>query len=110
MYIYCGRTWRSKSLKERRCVEMVPFPYLSQYPPCRQGAGFRVRYPGIWNTQRLSGTKSGPGFQVTQLELLMSSISTKGPMWGYPVFVLGAVCSFLEPFRGHLSPNIDKVS
>ena len=28
-------------------------------------------------------------------------------MWGYPVFVLGAVCSFLEPFRGHLSPNID---
>jgi hypothetical protein len=36
--------------------------------------------------------------------------STKDPMWGYPVFVLGAVCSFLEPFRGHLSPNIDNVS
>ena len=36
--------------------------------------------------------------------------TTKGPMWGYPVFVLGAVCSFLEPFRGHLSPNIDNVS
>ena len=36
--------------------------------------------------------------------------ATKGPMWGYPVFVLGAVCSFLEPFCGHLSPNIDKVS
>ena len=36
--------------------------------------------------------------------------TTKGPMWGYPVFVLGAVCSFLEPFRGHLSPNIDDVS
>ena len=31
-------------------------------------------------------------------------------MWGYPVFVLGAVCSFLEPFCGHLSPNIDNVS
>jgi hypothetical protein len=31
-------------------------------------------------------------------------------MWGYPVFVLGAISSFLEPFRGHLSPKIDKVS
>ena len=30
-------------------------------------------------------------------------------MWGYPVFVLGAISSFLEPFRGHLSPKIDKV-
>ena len=35
--------------------------------------------------------------------------TTKGPMWGYPVFVLGAISSFLEPFRGHLSPKIDKV-
>ena len=31
-------------------------------------------------------------------------------MWGYPVFVLGAISSFLEPFRGHLSLKIDKVS
>ena len=31
-------------------------------------------------------------------------------MWGYPVLVLGAVSSFLEPFRGRLSPNIDNVS
>ena len=31
-------------------------------------------------------------------------------MWGHPMLVLGAVCSFLEPFRGHLSPNIDNVS
>ena len=31
-------------------------------------------------------------------------------MWGYPVLVLGAITSFLEPFRGHLSPNIDNVS
>ena len=30
-------------------------------------------------------------------------------MWGYPVLVLGAISSFLEPFRGRLSPNIDKV-
>ena len=36
--------------------------------------------------------------------------ATQTPMWGYPVFVLGAVCSFLEPFRGHLSPNVDNVS
>ena len=30
--------------------------------------------------------------------------------WGYPKLVLGAVCSFLEPFCGRLSPKIDKVS
>ena len=39
-----------------------------------------------------------------------ATVSTKGPMWGYPVFVLGAISSFLELFRGHLSPKIDKVS
>ena len=37
-------------------------------------------------------------------------VTHKGPYVGYPVFVLGAVCSFLEPFCGHLSPNIDNVS
>jgi hypothetical protein len=36
--------------------------------------------------------------------------TTKGPMWGYPVPVLGAISPFLEPFRGRLSPNIDNVS
>ena len=35
---------------------------------------------------------------------------TEGPAWGYPMLVLGAVCSFLEPFCGNLSPKIDKVS
>ena len=37
-------------------------------------------------------------------------VATKGPMWGHPMLVLGALCSFLEPFCGHLSPKIDKVS
>ena len=37
-------------------------------------------------------------------------VSTKGPMWGHPVPVLGAISPFLEPFRGRLSPNIDNVS
>ena len=36
--------------------------------------------------------------------------STKGPMWGLPVPVLGAISPFLEPFRGRLSPNIDNFS
>ena len=31
-------------------------------------------------------------------------------MWGHSMLVLGALCSFLEPFCGHLSPKIDKVS
>jgi len=35
---------------------------------------------------------------------------TEGSSWGYPMIVLGAVCSFLEPFCEHLSPKIDKVS
>ena len=37
-------------------------------------------------------------------------LATKGPMWGHPMLVLGALCSFLEPFYGNLSPKIDKVS
>jgi len=37
-------------------------------------------------------------------------VTTKGPMWGYPRPVLGAVDPFLEPFRGRLSPNIDNAS
>ena len=36
--------------------------------------------------------------------------SIKGPMWGHPVPVLGAISPFLEPFRGRLSPNIDNFS
>ena len=38
-----------------------------------------------------------------------SSGSTEGPWWGYPMLILGAVCSFLEPFCGHLSPKVDKI-
>ena len=36
--------------------------------------------------------------------------STKGPMWGYSRCGLGAVGAVLEPFCGHLSPKLDKVS
>ena len=36
--------------------------------------------------------------------------ATEGPVWGYHVLVLGAISSFLEPFRGQLSPKVDKVS
>ena len=36
--------------------------------------------------------------------------STEGPSWGHSKVVLGAIRSFLEPFCGHLSPKIDKVS
>ena len=38
------------------------------------------------------------------------SRATKGPMWGYPRCGLGAVGVVLEPFCGHLSPKLDKVS
>ena len=34
---------------------------------------------------------------------------TKGPMWGYPRLVLGALGSFLEPFCGNVLPKVDKL-
>ena len=37
-------------------------------------------------------------------------LTTEGPMWGHPMPVLGALSPFLEPFCGHLSPKLDKVS
>ena len=36
--------------------------------------------------------------------------TTRGPSWGHSIVVLGTMRSFLEPFSGHLSPTIDKVS
>ena len=53
-----------------------------------------------------NGSSQGQHLALTVLYVL----STKGPMWGYPRPVLGAVDPFLEPFRGRLSPNIDSVS
>ena len=35
--------------------------------------------------------------------------TTKGPMWGYPRLVLGALGSFLEPFCGHVLPRVDRL-
>ena len=35
--------------------------------------------------------------------------TTKGPMWGHPMPVLGALSPFLEPFHGHLSPKVDEI-
>jgi hypothetical protein len=36
--------------------------------------------------------------------------TTPGPSWGHPNVVLGAILSLCEPFCGHLSPKMDKVS
>ena len=36
--------------------------------------------------------------------------TTRDPSWGHPRCGLGAVGAVLEPFCGHLSPKIDKVS
>ena len=40
---------------------------------------------------------------------LADVVPTKGPMWGYPRLVLGALGSFLEPFFGHVLPKVDKI-
>ena len=39
-----------------------------------------------------------------------ATVSTEVSAWGHSSVVHGTIMSFLEPFRGHLSPNIDKVS
>jgi hypothetical protein len=39
-----------------------------------------------------------------------TTLSTEGPLRGHSKVVLGAIRSLLEPFCGHLSPKIDKVS
>ena len=49
----------------------------------------------------------GQKFQVRTPE---RALSTEGPSWGHSKVVLGAIRSFLEPFCGHLSSKIDKVS
>ena len=36
-------------------------------------------------------------------------ISTEGRSWGYPRCGLGAIGAVLEPFCGHLSPNVDEI-
>ena len=35
--------------------------------------------------------------------------TTKGPSWGYPMLVIGALGSFLEPICGHVLPKVDKL-
>ena len=74
---------------------------LNSVPPETVVSASPVLLPG--------GSKLGSE-RETQLESEPTHWATKGPMWGYPVPVLGAISPFLEPFRGRLSPNIDNVS
>ena len=48
--------------------------------------------------------------RVACVPRVLAGWSTRGPSWGHPVPVLGAVFPFLEPFCGHLSPKIDNAS
>ena len=59
----------------------------------------KVRNSGsrVWS---LGFSELGPG---------MCLDATKGPMWGYPRLVLGALGSFLEPFCGHVLLKVDKL-
>ena len=57
------------------------------------------RWRVVWRV-RTSGRKNG----------CVPKVTAEGPMWGHPMPVLGALSPFLEPFCGHLSPKIDKVS
>ena len=57
--------------------------------------------------ERETGEREATGYQPSALH---SPRAIEGPTWGHPMLVLGAVCSFLEQFCGHLSPKLDKVS
>ena len=76
--------------------------------------GFKLFYlkveTGFWSwlSRMLQGQIQNP--QPPTFSAIRCRATTKGPMWGYPRPVLGAVDPLLEPFRGHLSPNIDNVS
>ena len=52
---------------------------------------------------------AGPPWSKRGRQRLLHHVSTKGPMWGYPRLVLGALGSFLEPFCGHVLPKVDKL-
>ena len=56
---------------------------LKEFP-----AGFQIR-------EKKAAKLGGAGLRV----------STEGPSWGHPMPVLGALCPFLEPFCGQLSPK-----
>jgi len=88
------------------CLSLFLPLSLSDLSLCRSLSGMFV-LAGMISTQR--SPSPSRSLQAERRSCCRRG-STKGPMWGYPDFVLGAVCSFLEPFCGHLSPNIDNVS
>ena len=75
------------SEKERRLNEEVPLQ--------------KVTYPRLHLDRRTRTAARVAGGR---------SRAARGPSWGHLKVVLGAIRSFLEPFCGHLSPKIDKVS
>ena len=72
----------------------------------------RIRKRLILNPEPgLRGGTAAEGNEPPRLPLhAASEHTTEGPTWGHPMLVLRAVCSFLEPFCGQLSPKLDKVS
>ena len=52
-------------------------------------------------------SRGGP---VGTLDWTLQATTTRGPSWGHSSVVLGTIVSFLEPFRGHVSPKFGKVS
>ena len=77
-------------------------------PPLRDSS----RFESLILSHHSEGCECNPKHQITKgLDVAHARASpTKGPMWLYPVPVLGAISPFLGPFRGRLSPNIDNVS
>ena len=69
-------------------------------------SGFGVRVSDVKPSLVLTG--AWPSSRPRRVSTI--SLPTEGPSWGYSGFVVGAIGSFLEPFRGYESPKVDKSS
>ena len=87
-------------------MALDPPPNEPCTPPLYRHRPSRLDENHAFHLKFLLGNGSKPG---TPTSPPPTRESTKGPMWGYPRPVLGAVDPLLEPFRGRLSPNIDNV-
>ena len=105
-----------KSTDIIRCAGLGRVCLDTEHPCMPAAVHSRPRFKGVallilgLATEVLVG---GIGLRVRGVRVLCAlcpSVATKGPMWGYPRCGLGAVGAVLEPFCGHLSPKLDKVS
>ena len=115
--------WRKRRCTPCASAAHAPPPPQSHPEPSIEGAGSvalpLLRLPSLpkWGVQLpLRGVWCYPQQRQAAARVPLDAAErsgntpTRGPSWGHPRVVLGTIGSFLEPFCGHFSPKIDKVS